>query len=291
MGWIRNKVIGEDKAKRIYDNGRSAISSGRNLTSGCISALRDDLRPGCLPNISRLSWITNQVQLEVKQPKEPQICTSIRDFYAGGDMSIGKFGEFHDLQKQEGTSCLGNLLPCFNASKSSAGSQAQIKSETDASKLSAGSQVQKNQTSSCWSFFRLSSNPELKKYCPIDYDKAKTNKEKLVKNQGITLEQLQGKLLSLLSDNDVRSGLDKGGVIQELRKEYKSSKIDLLFNAINKKPDIEKKVFLQKLIRKINLSITYPNNHSIAMFINKELQDRKIKQDPSKVTAAIVMVR
>jgi hypothetical protein len=57
--------------------------------------------------------------------------------------SIGKFREFHDPKKD-----LGNLF----------------KSETDASKLSAGSQVQKNQTSSCWSFFRLSSNPKLKEY-------------------------------------------------------------------------------------------------------------------------------
>jgi hypothetical protein len=80
------------------------------------------------------------------------------------------------------------------------------------------------------------------------------------------------------------------GDISELREQYKSSKIDLLFNAINKKPDIEKKVFLQQLIRKINLSITSPNNHSIAMFINKELYDRNIKQDPLKVTAAIGMV-
>ena len=35
LGWIRNKVIGEDKAKRMYNNCRSAISSVGNLTSGC----------------------------------------------------------------------------------------------------------------------------------------------------------------------------------------------------------------------------------------------------------------
>ena len=301
LGCISRNVIGKGNTDIIaneirdkYSAAKSSVSKGFSrgsyVVSSCGKALKEDIAsvsPGFVNNVTvpKLGWRKTHDQIDIKLPNEPQILTSLNVFYgsSNGDTSVEGFKKFHKQQKFEKKGCLGKIWysckSCFTG-------------KSTANQGSSGAGKKRVSFSSCWSFFASPKKNEEQvpdKYQTRGFDQAvKEKKEfqkKVFKNDKNKLDYLQENLLLMLSNYNL--GIETGQNVLKFREDYQKQKIDKLFEAINKETNTNKKrEFLKRLSDKINYSITSPNNHSIATFINNE--HNTLKQ--ATVSADLVVV-